>query len=58
MRWDTTAGFLVTLLVVGVAIPFYEEVCFRGFLFDALLRRWGAGWALGLTSLVFASSMG
>ena len=54
MRWDTTAGFLVTLLVVGFAIPFYEEVCFRGFLFDALLSRWGVGWALGLTSLIFA----
>ena len=58
MRWDTTAGFITTLLVVGVAIPFYEEVCFRGFMFDALLRRWGGGWALGLTSLVFALAHG
>ena len=35
-------------------IPFYEEVCFRGYAFGALERRWGAQWALVVSSLAFA----
>jgi tetratricopeptide (TPR) repeat protein len=44
LHCNTPAQFAVTLLVGGLAIPFYEEVLFRGFLFDAQCRRWGAGW--------------
>jgi membrane protease YdiL (CAAX protease family) len=54
LQTDTPSELVVTLLVAGLAIPFYEEVFFRGFLFDALQRRWGAGWALGLSSVSFA----
>ena len=43
-----------TVLIVGLAIPFYEEVFFRGFLFDALDRRWGAKAALVVSSVFFA----
>jgi membrane protease YdiL (CAAX protease family) len=43
-----------TVLVVGIAIPFYEEVFFRGFLFASLDRRWGAKAALVVSSIFFA----
>ncbi len=43
-----------TLMIVGIAIPFYEEVFFRGFLFDALDRRWGTRAALVVSSAAFA----
>ena len=43
-----------TLLIVGIAIPFYEEVFFRGFLYDSLDRKWGAKAALIISSFLFA----
>ena len=43
-----------TVLVVGIAIPFYEEVFFRGFLFASLDRRWGGKTALIVSSVFFA----
>ncbi len=43
-----------TVLVVGIAIPFYEEVFFRGFLFASLDRRWGGRTALIVSSVFFA----
>lgn len=43
-----------TVLVVGIAIPFYEEVFFRGFLFASLDRRWGGKVALIVSSVFFA----
>jgi membrane protease YdiL (CAAX protease family) len=43
-----------TVLVVGIAIPFYEEVFFRGFLFASLDRRWGGKTALVVSSVFFA----
>jgi membrane protease YdiL (CAAX protease family) len=43
-----------TVLIVGIAIPFYEEVFFRGFLFDSLNRLKGGRFALVVTSVSFA----
>lgn len=43
-----------TVLVVGIAIPFYEEVFFRGFLFASLDRRWKGRTALIVSSVFFA----
>lgn len=43
-----------TVFVVGLAIPFYEEVFFRGFFFGALDRRWGGKTALVVSSAFFA----
>jgi len=43
-----------TVLIVGIAIPFYEEVFFCGFLFDAVDRKWGAKAALIVSSVIFA----
>ncbi len=42
------------LFIVGIAIPFYEEVLFRGFLFDSVNRRWGSITAFVVSSVVFA----
>ncbi len=43
-----------TVFVVGLAIPFYEEVFFRGYLFGSLQRRWGDRTALVVSSVFFA----
>ncbi len=43
-----------TVFVVGLAIPFYEEVFFRGYFFGALERRWGGKTALVVSSVFFA----
>jgi len=47
------AGFPLWAAVV-VAVAFSEEMVLRGPLFDDLEQRWGALWALGLTSMLFA----
>ncbi len=54
LKNESLPQMLGTLLIVGVAIPFYEELFFRGFLFDALDRRWGGRTALTVTSVFFA----
>ncbi|MCB9681429.1 MAG: CPBP family intramembrane metalloprotease [Alphaproteobacteria bacterium] len=45
------------LLVVeiGLLAPVAEELVFRGFLWDALARRWGAQGAWAVTSVLFAA---
>lgn len=48
-------GDLTLLLVaVTVPVPIGEELFFRGFLYTLLRDRWGAPWAIGLSSLLFA----
>jgi membrane protease YdiL (CAAX protease family) len=47
-------GLLVALLLGGVVAPVAEEVFFRGFIYAGLRARWGVGWALAVTSAVFA----
>ncbi|MBI2461798.1 MAG: CPBP family intramembrane metalloprotease [Candidatus Rokubacteria bacterium] len=48
-------GDLALLLVgVTVPVPIGEEVFFRGFLYTLLRARWGAPWAIALSSLLFA----
>ena len=54
LKCITTNDFVITLVVAGLLIPFYEEVIFRGFLFGALERRWDGALALGVSSVVFA----
>jgi membrane protease YdiL (CAAX protease family) len=46
------------LLLAGVAIPFAEEVFFRGVLYKALRDRWGIWLGASLSSLVFAGVHG
>lgn len=53
----TTEGGLATVLSVLVAVgmaPVVEEVIYRGVLFQAIRDRAGLGWAVGMSSLVFA----
>lgn len=54
IRSDNLTELLGTVLIVGIAIPFYEEFLFRGLLFDALERRWSRNTALVTSSVAFA----
>lgn len=47
-------GLLMALLLGGVVAPVAEEVFFRGYLQAGLRSRWGARWALVISSLLFA----
>ena len=47
-------GLLLALLIGGVAAPLAEEVFFRGFLYTGLRNRWGVGWALVASGVIFA----
>ncbi len=51
-------GGLVAILVLVAAPALCEEVFFRGLLFRGLQRGLGPGWALVLTTLLFASFHG
>jgi len=57
MLSDSDSG-VMTLLVVFVAVvlaPLFEELIFRGFLYRALRDRLGVGFAIGLSSMIFAT---
>ncbi|MDF1861194.1 MAG: CPBP family glutamic-type intramembrane protease [Verrucomicrobiales bacterium] len=43
-----------TVFIVGIAIPFYEEIFFRGFLYESLERKWNPRVALIWSSIIFA----
>ena len=45
---------MVLVLMVVCVGPVVEELLFRGVLLSALMRRWHVGWAVALSSLVFA----
>ncbi|MHB0856919.1 MAG: CPBP family intramembrane glutamic endopeptidase [Anaerolineae bacterium] len=47
-------GLLLALLLGAVVAPFAEEVFFRGFLYAGLRQRLGLGWALVISSSLFA----
>jgi membrane protease YdiL (CAAX protease family) len=51
-------GGILTLLVLVAAPALCEEVFFRGLLFRGLARSLGAGWALAITTVLFASLHG
>lgn len=48
------AGLAMALLIGGVVAPVAEEVFFRGYLYAGLRSRFGLGWGLALSSLLFA----
>ncbi|MDF1824770.1 MAG: CPBP family glutamic-type intramembrane protease [Verrucomicrobiales bacterium] len=54
LKSEGTLQLLGTLSIVGIAIPFYEEIFFRGFLYDALEKRWTTKVALIASSMIFA----
>ena len=53
----TLAQFALTLLVAGLAVPFGEELLFRG-VFYTWLRRWGIVVAMSGSSLIFGLNHG
>ena len=50
----TWFGFLGMLVMVGAAVPFAEELVFRGVLYRWLRDRWGVAAGAALSALVFA----
>ena len=50
------AGIAVLVLVVCVGAPFAEELFFRGLLLRAVDKRWGIGFAMVASAVVFALS--
>lgn len=49
---QTAAGLTLNLLYSAVAAPLNEEILFRG-VAVGLLRRWGDGFAIGISALLF-----
>ncbi len=49
-----TYGILSAYLLVGILVPIYEELIFRGVIFDATKRYIYARWAMVLQSFLFA----
>ncbi len=49
----TVPEIIIAFLAVGVAVPFVEELLFRGFLQRALRRTWGRWPAIIISALVF-----
>ena len=47
--WSLVGG----VLVIGIAPGIAEEVMFRGYIQTRLVERWGAGWGILWTSLLF-----
>ncbi|HEY1588358.1 MAG TPA: type II CAAX endopeptidase family protein [Rhodanobacter sp.] len=52
---DTPPAWRIVLVLVVVSVgPVVEELLFRGVLLSALWQRWRTGWAVALSSLMFA----
>ena len=50
-------GRLVVVLVAGaIIIPIVEELCFRGFVYNAFRMRWGVAWGVAISALIFAAA--
>ncbi|MGH2684733.1 MAG: lysostaphin resistance A-like protein [Actinomycetota bacterium] len=52
----TGLGVLLLILVVVLAAPVVEEIFYRGLLLRSLERRFGDGWALLISSVVFGAA--
>jgi membrane protease YdiL (CAAX protease family) len=48
-----TAGVLLLVLVTVVMAPIVEELFFRGLVLRSAEKRWGMGWAIAFSSLLF-----
>ncbi|MHB1271254.1 MAG: CPBP family intramembrane glutamic endopeptidase [Rhodanobacter sp.] len=52
---DTALPLRIPLVLVVASLgPLVEELLFRGVLLSALLQRWRVGWAVAISSLLFA----
>jgi membrane protease YdiL (CAAX protease family) len=50
--------FIMKLFVLSIIPAVCEEIYFRGFFQTSLTAHWGAGWAILVTSVVFAAMHG
>ncbi len=48
-----TLGVVLLVAIVAVAAPLFEELFYRGLWLRAVERRWGTGWAVTVSSLIF-----
>lgn len=48
-------GVTLLILIVVVGAPIVEELFFRGLLLRSAQRRWGTGWAVAVSSLIFGA---
>ena len=46
-------SIIVTIVLVGILGPIAEEIFFRGYVLPGLVKRFGIGWALLLSSVMF-----
>jgi membrane protease YdiL (CAAX protease family) len=46
-------SIVVTIVLVGILGPIAEEIFFRGYVLPGLVKRFGIGWSLLLSSLIF-----
>ncbi|NJL45030.1 MAG: CPBP family intramembrane metalloprotease [Leptolyngbyaceae cyanobacterium SM2_3_12] len=51
-----TVALLVFFLTAAVAAPLFEEFLFRGFLLPSLTKYMSVGWAIALSSFIFAAA--
>ena len=49
-----TVALVIFFLTAAIAAPLFEEVLFRGFLLPSLTRYMSAGWAIVVSSFIFA----
>lgn len=54
LQVDSVWGIVVSFLSVGVLAPLCEEVLFRGYLYHAIVNKFGTAISICLTSFVFA----
>lgn len=49
-------GIILFILIVGICAPVAEELFFRGLVMRSLEKRFGTGWAVVLSSVVFGAT--
>lgn len=50
---EAGGSIIVTIVLVGILGPIAEEIFFRGYVLPGLVKKFGIGWALVLSSLMF-----
>ncbi|MBT4126198.1 MAG: CPBP family intramembrane metalloprotease [Chloroflexi bacterium] len=50
---EAGGSIVVTIVLVGILGPIAEEIFFRGYVLPGLVRKFGIGWALLLSSVMF-----
>jgi len=58
MRAPDAQTFVFKIFVLCIVPAVCEEIYFRGFIQTSLRARWGAGWAIATTSIIFAAMHG